>query len=259
MTDSETVETGEAEAETALGPAATEAPEADPRPERPADVPEKFWDAERGGLRTEALLKSYQELERKLGQMLPAPSGEDDVEALRRLQRALGVPETPEDYAIATRHPLVEPDPEVNARLHAAGFTQAQAELVYELAAERLLPAIETAVSELEQAGAAERLAEHFGGPEAFRETARQLKTWGKAKLPEEVFDALAASYDGVLALHQMMQADEPHLGRSDGAGDGRLDETGLQAMMRDPRYWRDRDPAFVAEVTEGFRRLYPS
>jgi hypothetical protein len=29
--------------------------------------------------------------------------------------------------------------------------------------------------------------------------------------------------------------------------------------MMRDPRYWRERDPALVAQVTEGFKRLYPS
>ena len=28
--------------------------------------------------------------------------------------------------------------------------------------------------------------------------------------------------------------------------------------MMRDPRYWRERDPGFVAQVTEGFQRLYP-
>jgi hypothetical protein len=29
---------------------------------RPAEVPEKFWDAERGELRVDALLKSYREL-----------------------------------------------------------------------------------------------------------------------------------------------------------------------------------------------------
>ena len=28
--------------------------------------------------------------------------------------------------------------------------------------------------------------------------------------------------------------------------------------MMRDPRYWRERDATFVAQVTEGFQRLYP-
>jgi hypothetical protein len=26
--------------------------------------------------------------------------------------------------------------------------------------------------------------------------------------------------------------------------------------MMRDPRYWRTREPDFVKRVTEGFRRL---
>lgn len=33
--------------------------------------------------------------------------------------------------------------------------------------------------------------------------------------------------------------------------------EQELQSMMRDPRYWKTRDPAFVAQVTEGFRRMY--
>ena len=32
---------------------------------RPAGVPDKFWDREAGQVRTEALLKSYLELERK--------------------------------------------------------------------------------------------------------------------------------------------------------------------------------------------------
>jgi hypothetical protein len=27
--------------------------------------------------------------------------------------------------------------------------------------------------------------------------------------------------------------------------------------MMRDPRYWRQQDPAIVEQVREGFRRLY--
>ena len=34
--------------------------------------------------------------------------------------------------------------------------------------------------------------------------------------------------------------------------------ETELRGMMRDPRYWRDRDPAHVARVAGGFRQLYP-
>lgn len=30
-----------------------------------------------------------------------------------------------------------------------------------------------------------------------------------------------------------------------------------LQYMMRDPKYWRDQDPSFIAKVTEGFQKLY--
>lgn len=37
---------------------------------------------------------------------------------------------------------------------------------------------------------------------------------------------------------------------------DDALDEETLRKMMRDPRYWRERNPEFVARVTEGFRRL---
>jgi len=35
------------------------------------------------------------------------------------------------------------------------------------------------------------------------------------------------------------------------------MEDKELQSMMRDPKYWRDRDPAFVAKVTEGFKNLY--
>ena len=34
------------------------------------------------------------------------------------------------------------------------------------------------------------------------------------------------------------------------------VDEAALRRMMRDPRYWRSREPDFVRRVTEGFRRL---
>lgn len=34
--------------------------------------------------------------------------------------------------------------------------------------------------------------------------------------------------------------------------------EARLREMMRDPRYWRDREPNFVAKVAAGFERLFP-
>ena len=33
--------------------------------------------------------------------------------------------------------------------------------------------------------------------------------------------------------------------------------EAELHEMMRDPRYWRDRDPEFIRRVTDGFRHLF--
>jgi len=54
-----------------------------------------------------------------------------------------------------------------------------------------------------------------------------------------------------------MMQSREPAMVRN-GAAASRADTDELKTMMRDPRYWRDRDPAFVRQVTDGFSRLYP-
>lgn len=228
-------------------------------PSRPAGVPDKFWDPEAGSIRTEALLKSYLELERKLGSMVPLPTDDADQAARERLQRALGVPSSPEDYRIEPKHELLAPSPEINAILHEAGFTERQAQLVYDLAAERLLPLIDQTVSELTATREAERLAAHFGGESAWRTMAEQIKTWGQANLEPDVFETLASSYDGVLAIHQMMQAREPSVLRDGDSPRSAPDEADLAQMMRDPRYWRDRDPAFVAQVTEGFKRLYPS
>jgi hypothetical protein len=224
----------------------------------PAGVPEKFWDPEAGAIRTEVLLKSYVELERKLGSMVPLPAHDDD-EGRERLRRALGVPASPDDYRVEIRDELVAPTPEVNARLHEAGFTQEQAQLIYDLAAEHLLPLIDDVAGELHATRDRERLASHFGGEPAWRNMARQINAWAQANLADDVYRTLASSYDGVLAMHQMMQAREPSVLREADGPEGDLDEASLTRLMRDPRYWRDRDPALIAQVTEGFKRLYPS
>jgi hypothetical protein len=231
---------------------------AQPPAGRPAGVPEKFWDRDASTIRTEALLKSYVELERKLGSMVPLP-GDDDQEGRDRLRRALGVPASAEDYQLEARDELLEPTPAINTRLHQAGFTQEQAQLVYDLAAEHVLPLIDDAIGELHAARDAERLAQHFGGDASWQNMARQIRTWGEANLAGEVYRTLAASYDGVVAMHQMMQAREPAVLQEANGPQVDVDEASLTRMMRDPRYWRERDPGFVAQVTEGFQRLYPS
>ena len=226
--------------------------------ERPADVPEKFWDAEAGCIRTDALLRSYVELERRLGRSVPKPENEDDIEAIERLLGVLGRPAAPDGYAIEAPHALLSPDPSLNEVLHAAGFTQRQAQLVYDLAAERLLPVIEEASAELEASRQIDRLERHFGGPEAWRTTSAQIKAYAEATLPAELHAALSGSYEGVIALYEMMRKAEPEIVGQAGSGQLAVTEDSLRELIRDPRYWRDRDPEIVQRVTQGYRSLFP-
>jgi hypothetical protein len=231
------------------------APPAGKAAARPAEIPEKFWDGEAGAVRVEALLKSYRELEKKLSQRFAPPAEDADEEDRLRFRRAMDIPDAPDDYAIEPKHAMCGPDCEINQRLHEAGFTRRQAQLVYDLAAERLLPIVAEAASEYEAERQRARLAVAFGGEERFRRMAGQLAAWGRANLPREVFEALSTTAEGVQALHRMMQDGEPKLAR-EAAAEPALDEAELRRLMRDPRYWRAREPEFVKRVTEGFRRL---
>ena len=226
-----------------------------PKGARREDVPEKFWDEEAGEIRIDALLKSYRELERRLSQRIAAPGPEAAPEEMIRYRRAIGVPDGPDGYEIEAKHELCCGDEGINRRLHEAGFTRAQAQLVYDLAAERLLPLITEAAGQFEAERQIERLREHFGGEERFRRIAGQITAWGRTNLPAPVLEALSTTAEGVIALHRMMEGKEPGLARR-GEEPSAADETELRAMMRDPRYWRTREPEFVRRVTDGFRRM---
>lgn len=223
---------------------------------RPDDIPEKFWDAEQGTVRIEALLKSYLALEKRLSERAGPPGADAPEEEQLRFRRAMGVPDLPDGYSIESKHALCGPDAAVNSKLHAAGFTPAQVQLVYDMAAERLMPLIAEAAADYEARRQVEKLSEKFGGEERFRRTASQIASWGSADLAPGVYDALCTTADGVMAMHGMMQGGEPSLMGKGGQADGPVDEQALRQMMRDPRYWRSREPEFVKRVTDGFRRL---
>lgn len=247
---------GDIEAESDTGELSNDNLLLDETAARPTDVPEKFWDADAGILRTETLLKSYLELERKLGSMVPMPN-DDDPKSRHKLQRALGKPESADDYEIEAPHELITPDPAINAKLHDAGLSSEQAQLVYNLAAEHLLPMIEKVNSDASQEIERSQLAAHFGGEQKWQAIAPQIKTWAEANLSTEVYESLGSSSDGVVAIYHMMQAREPSVISEAAVPASSANERQLSQMMRDPRYWRDRDPAFVAEVTAGYKRLY--
>ena len=131
-------------------------------PGRPAGLPDKFWDERSGQVRLDALIKSYAELERKLGS-----------QPLRE------VPSSPDQYRLAVKSDLLTSDADINRRLHAAGFSQDQAQLVYDLASERLMPMIGELASMFEADAQIERLTQQFGGEERWREVARQIDVLG--------------------------------------------------------------------------------
>jgi hypothetical protein len=224
---------------------------------RPEQVPEKFWDRQTGTIRTDALLGAYLELERRMHSMVKLPAGDASDADLRSFRAALGIPETPDGYQIETRHDMLASDPTVNRRLHDACFTPGQAQLVYDLAHECLLPMVERMDGEYQSQRHLDRLRDHFGGDARWSETARQVSAWGKANLPEDVFKVLARSPEGVIALERMMASGEPAMGRTPAPKDEALNEAELKRMMQDPRYWKNRDPAFIDKVSAGFRRLY--
>lgn len=203
-------------------------------------IPDKFKDPATGELKVESLLSSYGELERKMSAS-PRP------------------PKTPGEYCINCDHGLFTADADLNAKLHAKGFTNDQVQIVYDLAAEKLVPLVFKVAADFDAEREIEKLLAHFGGAEKWAETSRQLLAFGQKALPADVLETLSISYEGVLALHRMMKGEEPGLTRTAGGerSGGSQGEMELQSMMRDPKYWRDQDPSFISKVTEGFQKLY--
>lgn len=221
---------------------------------RPAAVPEKFWDAETGQVKLDALLKSYAALERRLAADEPDPETPAGRDAL--LKR-LGRPDTPEEYQLNLDGLPIAPDAAVNARLHAQGFTPAQVQAVYELAAERLVPLILDLQAQMQAEAELTRLHDAFGGEEKWAQVARQLLAYGQRHLPPDVLRSLSESRAGIMMLYDMMRGTTETAANVPGQAASDHDLKNLQGMMRDPKYWRDRDPAFIARVSEGFARLY--
>ena len=167
------------------------------------------------------------------------------------------VPASAEDYVISVDDVLGGMDADLNARLHAAGFSNDQAQLVYDLAGEILGPMMADMDQATRRAADRAALAQQFGGAAQWQKLAPRIEQWGRANLPDAAFDTLCQTRDGVLALHRMMtQAGETRLGQGGGDGDPSDLRSEIRAKMNDPRYWRDRDPALIAEVQAGFARL---
>lgn len=217
---------------------------------KPDTLPEKFWDAETGEIRLDELIQSYIALEKKLSTMVPADGDKS------RLYKALGVPDSPDQYDVKCDHGMFTSDADLNARLHAEWFTPNQVQMVYDLAAEKLVPMILELSADFKADREVEKLTAAFGGPQTWQEMSRQLLAYGKRTLPPDVLTNLSSSYEGVMALYRMMKG-EDHAGARVDSSASAMNENDLRSMMRDPKYWREKDPSFVSKVTDGFKQIY--
>ncbi len=202
------------------------------------NIPEKFKDPSTGELKVDSLLTSYSELE-------------------KRLSRTPSAPKSPDDYCVNCDHGYFQVDKDLNKKLHEKGFTNEQVQTVYDLAAEKMVPLVIQMAADYNAEREIEKLVNQFGGEEKWQEVSRQLLAFGQKALPADVLETLSSSYEGVMALHRMMKGEEPALSATLEPVGARQGELELQSMMRDPKYWRDQDPSFIAKVTEGFQKLY--
>ncbi len=201
------------------------------------EIPKKFKNPETGEVNVTAMAKSYKALEHKMSQ---APT----------------LPKSHSEYCIDCTHGVFDPDEDLNRRMFEKGFTNDQVQFVYDIAAEKMVPMVVEMAGDFQADREVEKLIEHFGGVDKWKEISRQLLAFGQKNLPADALDSLSSSFEGVLALHNMMNNEEPKISNGGGAmrSDGTME---LQSMMKDPKYWRDKDPSFVAKVTEGFQRMY--
>ena len=100
-------------------------------------VPEKFQNPD-GTINVDALLKSYSELEKKMGNMISIPNNNTDDATREKFNRAIGVPENADDYPT---NELFD-DESIKQKFHDMGLTTKQVEQIYALAENFLSPVL---------------------------------------------------------------------------------------------------------------------
>lgn len=214
-------------------------------------IPEKFLN-EDGTLNTDALLKSYSELEKKMGTMISVPNESTDEVTRAKFYRAIGVPENADAYPM---NPLFD-DADLRAQFFEIGLTSSQVEKIYKIAEQYLSPVLSELFIAQNETNEISELKNFFGSEEKMKEALRAINSFGEKYLPREAFDALCSSAQGIQSVYRMMQSMEPSVQTDENISQNLTDDE-LRRMMRDPKYWRDQDPEYVRKIENGFKKLY--
>ncbi|MCL2748634.1 MAG: hypothetical protein FWE50_01010 [Alphaproteobacteria bacterium] len=215
------------------------------------EIPEKFQN-EDGTLNADALVKSYTELEKKIGTMISIPGEDADNAAREKFLRAVGVPEDANDYP---KNDLFD-DETIRVKFREIGLTSQQVEKIYAIAEEFLSPALSEIFQTHQESNAIAELKSFFGGDTQMQDSLRAIEAFGEKFLPAEAYEALCCTPQGIQSIWKMIQSMEPDISTGNTAGKN-LSDDDLRHMMRDPKYWRDRDPEYVRKIESGFKKLY--
>ena len=214
-------------------------------------IPEKFLD-ENGELNTSALVKSYCELEKKMGSMISVPSDDSDDVTKQKFNHAIGVPDNASDYPM---NALFD-DESVREKFHEIGLTSKQVEKIYDIATEFLQPTLQNLFELQNQTNAMNELKKFFGSTEKMNEALKEINAFVKRFLPESTFNELCSTPQGIQGIYKMMQVQEPEIFTDKNTTEN-LSDDDLRNMMKDPKYWRDQDPEYVRKIENGFKKLY--
>ena len=214
-------------------------------------IPEKFLNQD-GTLNTDALMKSYSELEKKIGGMITVPTAECDESVRLRFNRAIGVPESADEYPT---NELFD-DENLKNKFHEIGLTSNQVEKIYSIANEMLAPVISELYDVQNEKSAFAELKNFFGSTEKMNEALRAIDAFGKKFLPADAFDELCSTPQGIQGVYRMMQSMEPNV-ETEKNEIKNLTDSDLRRMMRDPKYWRDGDADYIRKIENGFKKLY--
>lgn len=214
-------------------------------------IPEKFLNQD-GTLNSDALMKSYSELERKIGTMITVPTDGCDQDTRNRFNRAIGVPATSDEYP---KNELFD-DVGLRNKFHEIGLTKHQVEKIYDIANEFLAPVVSELYAIQSEKNSMNELKTFFGGTEKMNDALRAIDAFGKKFLPTDAFDELCSTPQGIQGVYRMMQSMEPSV-ETEKNEIKNLTDSDLRRMMRDPKYWRDNDAEYIRKIENGFKKLY--
>ena len=216
----------------------------DSQPQRPEWLPEKYSTGE-------DLAKAYKELESKLG------TKDEDIRSkiIEEIQTEAFSerPESAGDYQLPD---IVNEEMAVDNELlrwwadhsYENGFSQDEFNKGIEMYAQA------TAGQEPDLDAEAAKLGDNAN------DRIQAASMFANKFFPEQAIPAverMCESHEGILALEAVMEAMKDGSFAGETQASAGQSEADLREMMNDPRYWKDRDPQFIKQVTEGFQGLY--